>query len=414
MFCQECGAKNEDDSIYCQECGTKLDKSTSIRIPEIQNLQQGYDQPQIIPVTPKKSVSRRIKLLIGIFVLFGLVIAGTFSYANYIYSPGKEAERYFLNIMNGKWDAAYDEFDIKESQFISKKYFLQSKEKQDAVAYNTYKIGRPNYDSEAFSADVTISYRIKGDNENSELTVHLNKQKRKNFLFFNSWKVDPATHIQKDFFIQVPNNSFVTFDGTILDSKYNSGQDDYYTYYEIPALFQGEYDIKVSQENMDTVEAKVSTYDGEYYLDQMYLNEEAQSAILASAQEALQAFYTAGLSRQDFSAVADYFSEDPTAREEAQTHYYNFMSKLMNDDGEGMTQIDLNNFTGSINYSVEDGLLNVSVVLNYNYTVTYNYLDWWSNLSSSFSSYNGSNSFVYIYENGKWVIKSSDYDVVFY
>ena len=30
MFCQNCGAKNDDDAIFCESCGTRLERDDEV------------------------------------------------------------------------------------------------------------------------------------------------------------------------------------------------------------------------------------------------------------------------------------------------------------------------------------------------------------------------------------------------
>lgn len=422
MFCQECGTQNPDGSIFCQKCGAKLDVPNVSKKAETQYVQPNYVQPQVgymqpqgTPAAPGKPMSKKTKVLLGLIVLLCIAIFGSYNFAKSQFSPQNAAQKYFLNVMNGKWGKVYDQFDIKESKFITKKNFLKSQKDVEVVKYNTYKVGKAQYDKDSLGTEIMITYRLKGDAEDSTFEVYLNKQKEKNLFFFDSWKINPSDYIQENFEVQVPKDTEVKFDGTKLNDSFVKDSDDTFTYYEIPEIFKGEYPISVSQANMETVDTKVSTEDSGYYLDNMTLSEQAKSDIIAAAQNALQAFYTAGLAKKDFSEVADNFSEDQTVRDDAQTQYTDFMNGLMSDSGEGITKIDLHDFTGDTSSSVEDGILTVNVDLNYNYDVNYTQSDWWSGDLTK-SSYSGSDneSFTYIFENGKWVIQSADYNKVYY
>lgn len=422
MFCQECGTQNPDGSLFCQECGAKLDTPSVSKAPESQYVQPnyvqpqgGYMQPQATPAAPSKPMSKKTKVLIGLIVLLCAAIWGSYSFAKNQFSPQKTAEKYFKNVMNAKWGQVYDSFDITNSGFITKSNFLKSQKDTKAIPYNTYKVGKATYNKDSLGTVIVVTYRLKGDSEDSELEVSLNKQKEKNFLLFDSWKINPSSYIQDDFEIQIPKDSEVEFAGTKLDDKYVSDSDDSYTSYIIPELFQGEYPITVSQENMETVKAEVSTLDSGYYLDQMNLSQQAQDDIITAAQNAIQNFYAAGLAKKDFSTLADNFSEDQAVRDDAQVQYTDFMNSLMSEDGVGITQINFKDFTGEVSTSMEDGVLVIYADLSYNYDVNYKEADWWSGeLTDNSNSSSDSSSFTYIFENGKWVIKSADFHVVNY
>lgn len=422
MFCQSCGTQNPEGSLFCQECGVKLDVPNVSKAQEAQvvqtdyvQLQNGYIQPLSTSAVPAKPMSKKSKMLIGLIVLLCVAIFGFYNFAKTQFNPGKVAEKYFTNVMNAKWENVYNSFDIKESKFITKKNFLKSQKSTKEVKYNTYKVGKAIYDKDSLGTIVVITYRLKGDSEDSEFEVSLNKQKEKNLLFFDSWKINPSSYIKKNFEIQVPKEAEINFDGTKLGDKFISNSDETYTYINIPELFFGEYPITVKQEHMETIKTKVSASDSGYYVDEMNLSKQTQSDIIKAAQNVLQSLYTAGLAKQDFSTVADNFSNDQTIRDNAQTQYTDFMNSLMSENGAGITQIDFSDFTGDTDLSMDAGVVTVQVEISYNYNLKYKALDWWSGeLKDETKSNTNSDSFTYIFENGKWVIKSADYDVIYY
>lgn len=423
MFCQECGAENQDDSVFCQNCGARLAAPDMVKTPEVQKIQQKYVlpqqvyyQPKAVHTAPGRPVSKKTKIIIGVIVLLCIVTAGLYNFAKMQFSPKKAAEQYFLDVMNAKWGDVYQDFDIKETKFITKDNFIKVQKGIKAVDYNTFKAGKAKYDDNALGAGVVISYRLKGDSDNTEFKVDLSKQKGKKLLFFNTWKVNPSSYLDNDFQIQVPKEAAVTFNGVKLNSKYRSSEsDEYYTCYSLPKLFKGKYRIDVTEENMNKIDRNVSTSDGNFYVDQMTLKKTAVSDITKAGQDALQAIYKAGMAGQDFSTIADYFTEDQAARDQAESNYNDFKDEVKSDGGEGITKIDLHDFTGSVAYGMEEGDLNVSLDLSYNYDVTFNSTDWWTgDISSDTYSDSDSNSFTYVYENNKWVIKSADFNIVYY
>lgn len=421
MFCQECGAKNAEGSIFCEKCGTRLEIPVITRTPEIQKTQQQYAGPISQPISQpvsqsvSKPMSKKSKILLACIAVICIAVAVLYNVAKQQCSPEKYAEKYFLNVMNGEWGKAYNCLDITETQFINKDNFISSQENQEKIKVNTYKVNDVKNYKESLGTVVDITYRLKGDTENSAFSVSLNKQSGKRFFLFDTWKVSPTDYLSEDFSIHVPSGTVVNFDGVELDSSYINQDDTTYTNYIIPELFQGNYDLLLTHENMEDVNATISTYDASYYLDQMTLKEEATTAIVTAASEALQSFYSVGLSNADFSEVADYFSEDQTIRDEAKNGFEYFADNLNSDDGLGLYQIGLHDFTGNTSYEFIDGVLNVYIELTYNYDASYNYSDWWSgDTLSNTNSDVGYDNFTYIYENGKWVIKSADYDVVSY
>ena len=60
MFCPECGAKVEENSIYCSECGNKIE----IKIEEVQT---------VIPINKNKKTIPNLKLF-GVVALIGIIV----------------------------------------------------------------------------------------------------------------------------------------------------------------------------------------------------------------------------------------------------------------------------------------------------------------------------------------------------
>jgi hypothetical protein len=262
---------------------------------------------------------------------------------------------------------------------------------------------------------VNITYRLKGDSDSLEYYIYLNKQAGKRLLFFDPWKVSATPYIQKDYSIRVPNNTIVTLGGIELGLNYISQTDSYYTYYVIPELFQGEYDLTITQENMQDINTIVSTYDMGYYLDYMTLKEEVSTELINTAQETLNAIYSAGLTNSDFSQIADYFSVDETVRTQASDSFYYFKETIYSGDDVGLKGVDFYDFSGSTSTELYEGKLYVYVDLSYNYDASYTYSDWWSGeIYSSTNTTNGYSNFVYIYENGRWVLSSTNFSIVYY
>lgn len=418
MFCQECGTKNSDDSLYCEECGAKLDnpiiEASEIK-KEQQYVQPEHDYVQTTKPAAVKPVKKSTKIIIGVIVIICLTIVCLYNYAKKQCSPQKAAEQYFLNVMNGKWDKVYSDFEIKETEFITKGNFIEKQKKHGKTDYDIYKIRDVKPDKASLKTKVDILYRLKGDTESSDYSVILIKQSKKRFLFFDSWKVDPSSFIQKDYVIEVPKGTVVTLDGIKLKSKDVKENNDGYTDYMIPKLFIGKYSLKITKENMNDVNATILSEDGGYSLDQMTLKKDVSVKLMSDAQEALAAIYKEGIAGSDFDKISDYFADDQEIRDQALSDFDNFKSSIKNSDGVGLQKVDFSNFTGDTSYETDNGVLTVSVSLSSDYAADYTQADWWTGDITS-SNYSGSNQndFVYIFKNGKWALKSFDFDVIYY
>jgi|GEM_PF-3789753 Predicted membrane protein len=403
MFCQECGTKNEDSSIFCQECGTKLYKPIT------------NDSYSMIN-TPgsKKPRSKKTKIILGVNAVLLVVILSVYSIVKSQCSAEKAADEYFNNVINGKWAEVYDSLDITKSDFIDIDRFIAIHKDQDSKKLDTYKVGSSRKNKGSLSKEVVITYRLKGDSE-QQYSITLNQQAKKRFHFFPSWKVNPSEYIRENYNIQVPNNTKVTFGNVELDENYIKNSDDYYTYYTLPKVFKGQYDIKVTQKNMNDIQKSVSTENGSFYLDNMTLKDELKKELVIKALKDILKFYQAGFSKSDFSEIANRFTSDGKYRSEAAKSYQNFVVSLNGEDGLGLQSVLMKSFSGDAEVGMYDAEPCVNVTLNYGYDVTYKANDFWTGetFTDTYSG-NDTSSFTYIYENDNWVLKSYDFAVLCY
>lgn len=424
MFCPECGEKNPDDAAYCQECGTKIENPIDISsvVPQMNSqlqMPQNYNQPvmpaQPVQIQPTKLISKTRKFILAEIVVLCLACVCFYNVGKKMYSPEKAAERYFLKAMSGDWEGVYDDFDIVESEFLTKKEFVKAQQDQGSTPINTYKISNIAHYDDSLGTSVDISYRSKGSSDNSDYSVSLNKQADKNFWLFDSWKVDPSSYIYNDYSITVPVQAKVVFDGVELTHNYAVDEDSSMAYYQIPELFIGNYEIKVTQEDMEDIKTVISTDDGGFYIDQMTLKEEVKEKLVQEAGTAMEAIYNAGFSSAPFSQIASLFTEEEETRSNMESAYSDFIYNLGANNETGLKMVDFSNIVGTTSYESVDGNLYVYVTIDYVYTATYTESDWWTGdiVTNTYSDY-GSTDFTYVLEAGKWVLMSTSFNTIYY
>jgi len=425
MFCQECGTKNDDSSMFCAECGSKLNhpnevvsgsaitnQPTGMEVPLTQPV---YIQPQAVPAPPRKPMSTKKKVIIGVVGLLLILIVGGYNVVKSQFSPEKVTEKFFVNAMNAKWGEVYDYLDLPKSEFITKDKFVKMEADAVKQQYSTYSIKINKKDENALGLTANITYRLKGESDDVDFDIKLIKQKKKSFFFFDSWKIDSSYYITKDYTIHVPKDATVTFGCVQLGSSYVDNSDEYGTVYKLPTVFNGDYDIKITQKNMEDIVDKVSTSDMEYQVNAMTLKKEVAESLVTKAQDTLNEIYKAGLSGSDFSAISKYFSKDETVQSDATDNYDYFLSKVHRDDGMGIQTVNLRDFTGTAEVEMIDGVANVKVELSYSYDLSYKDMNYWTNevISNTYTG-NGSSNFTYVLENNEWVVKTTDFNAVTY
>lgn len=457
MFCQNCGTKNEDDAIFCASCGTKLEDNSvqnivqnegevpgqSVNDNQInQTVNAGQDNQTVDDYQASQSangywtsqsvsggysqggtvVSRepikidKMAMIAAVELIVAIVaIVVFFKVGNKAFGYKNVAENYFKATMAADWKTAYGYLDITESEFISEDMYEAAKSESSAVEYNTYTL--ENSEESAVSADVEISYREKTSSTTSNRHISLNKQKDKNFLFFDSWKVSSEEDICTDYSISTPEGATVVVDGIELSNAYLTSTENGYQHFTIPSIFCGNHQIKISMEGFESETADVYIYSSyDYYsVSSFSMNKESQEELIDLAYANMQAILNAAVAGDDFAVVESLFTDDVSAYARENYEYLKNCFATQ-DDLEGITDVSISNVTGTFSYNeISSGKIYASVVMEYNYDVSFYDRDWWTDelYADSYSS-SDSQYYEFVYINGEWLMSDSDMPYFYY
>ena len=106
MFCGECGAKNENGAQFCEKCGAKLEVEETV-VTKV--------------VAPKKPMSKKTKVIIGVVSLVVVALVGAYMYVGSLVTPEKVALKYFKAYAANDADTLYEVMNVQDSKFVSKK-----------------------------------------------------------------------------------------------------------------------------------------------------------------------------------------------------------------------------------------------------------------------------------------------------
>lgn len=390
MFCQECGAKNSDDSIFCQECGTRLDK---VDMPVNQqvnaefNNQPAGEQPQngfsnqqmnqqawnnfngqqsaqAVKPIPKLwiAIAGEIVAILVMAIVFKGVVEERFS-------ADKTAEQYFASLVNGDYEKAYDMLELPDSELLTEKLFVKSMKQNTLGEVTDYKVsvtsetdGESDKSSKGLSKSCYVSYRIKGSDEENVFVVTLTKDSKKKFLFFNQWLVTSSSVWDKDTYLSVPKGTKVKIDGVDV-SKNLKESTEYLDEYDIPYIFAGVHEIEVSAEDMETVKETFDSGSG-YVLSGMNYSEEAIKELQTLAKDNMKKIYAAAAAGAGFDSIKDLFTSDAEKLTEIQNDYVSLKENLT---GENFISLDIDKVTASSWNTSTDVELGIQGALNYYY-----------------------------------------------
>ena len=422
MYCQNCGNFNSDDSVFCGECGAGLEKTDEIttsekvkHTPEEQTAPEGKSRPNI-------NVSKTMAFIVAEAVVLFLIIFGVIKFGKICFEPERVASNYFVNMANGDWKEAYDKLDVDESEFINRKMFILTNQNNEMGKVSNFLAQNPSNEienilngSSGLGTVVDIEYRTKGSNSNSDYEVVLNKQAKKQFFFFDNWRVSTQNLIYKDYCISVPKDAVVVLDGKTLDSKFldsDTSENEYgegVENYVIPQIFGGTHTIEVSKEDYKEIVDLVEVdYDASYYtVDNLQLKDEVVQQLMQSAGEDMQTIYSAAMTGKDFTTIQDMFATD--CLEEAERDYNLLLSSLVMDENRGIEKVDFRNIRTT---AYTDATV-VSIEADYNVQSFYKNF-WNEEINRNNSDFSDVMRFEFKKENDKWVLTNLGCNDLYY
>lgn len=195
----------------------------------------------------KKMISFMRESLKIIFVLLLCAGLGAFLAVGVRAGSAKRfAEEYFSHYVTNNYEAMYEMIDCKESRFITLENFVNKCEGEKiygSMRGYSFSKGVEQGDRKTY----VVSYYMGSDTSPNTYSITLKKQKKKVYLFFDTWKVSINNMIINDYKINVPVGTAVTLDGVDISSYYKStSEDGTVDTYVIDKLFSGDHTIAVN------------------------------------------------------------------------------------------------------------------------------------------------------------------------
>lgn len=448
MFCENCGTKNADDAAFCENCGARLAPEIPAEqaMPDMQGgapftaPEAAYVPPQPamqIPAAPRKPMSKKTKAIIIAAVALAVVLFGGFQLLKSMASPDKVAKGYFESIVNGNYEEAYSYLDVAKSEFITAENFANvMKEKNGEAEDNVLNFSvteeKPDryYDYYSSSSDsrenalkkvYRVEYTKQGEEETYSETIILLKQNSKKFLFFDDYKVAANNLVATDYEIRVPSGSQVYINDALVSDSYKVEKEDGYSYldyYVIPAIFEGNYSLKVTGSYMKDFENSIyiDDYDDYTTVSRVELNDDTNAQLKAKAEEYIRSYVTNAIGGKEFDSLSGYYCEnaDISGAEKA---YNKIAEKRFNSEkGTGVTEFNFASFEFICDDEyVVDNKYCITCEYEYAYTSYYKY--WSDDEPEEYSpeEYEKKKTSIYfVLENGEWKISSGSVNMYFY
>lgn len=430
MFCQNCGAKNEDTSVFCGECGVKLEKEveqtpSSSQAPVQPMLQpgmmpatqfpNGMQQPQVA-MPPKKPISKLIWVMAAEVIAILFCMYAIKGKVEEVLSPERVAEEYFIDMVNGDYSDTYDMLELPDRKYLTKEAYEQVAKQSvfgDVTKCSGKLVKKASGDPKD-NKQVEVSYNIKGENGASEYTVDLVKTSSKKYFIFNEYRVVDSGIWVRDIPFYVKKGAKIKVDGkeledNLLSTDYDSDSYDYADYYDVyvvPYMFRGNHKVEVTLEGYEPIVDAFSVYeDCEYSTREMYFTEKQEKELQNLAVKNMEAIYNAAKAN-DFASVKNLFTSDEGILSEIQEDFDGLCEFVNNEKIIDFT-------VDSIDASSTTSESNISVI--YSGSVNYYYTDWWSgDKEKREGSFERRVTFRFVNENGKWAQTNLGSDTFYY
>ncbi|SHO48682.1 zinc-ribbon domain-containing protein [Anaerocolumna xylanovorans] len=432
MYCEQCGTKNADGAKFCEACGAKMEMPlpkqgpVEVKPVEVKPAEVKPVEVKTIQAPAKPPMKTWKKVMIAAVVGIAILLFAGFKMGQSYYSPEKVTERYMKSIQKEDWKQAFSYLDLEKTNFINAESFKEamdneldySKIKNFTVAQNAMNIGGADRKINGLAKAMTVYYIADGSSGQQEMTINLIKVGKKEFYIFDKWEVSPETLLVSDYSIEVPSGMKVSVDGQKVSADSLESTEDGIDRYNVKSILRGKHTIEVTSPYTEDVKEEIypendTTYD--YMLSEITLKQDVIDGLVKQAEDDYIAIYKAALEGKGFDEVKGLFSSDQDVQSEYQGAYESLVEMMKNDDGTGITNLTLRDFSGGAEYisgySISPQTISMNVTFDYEYTSK----DWWTgDLEERSDSTGDSYDVTYQLEGDKWVISYIYLNSIYY
>lgn len=356
-FCPSCGGINSPDAAFCRNCGQEFidennppktldtiwdypkEEATEHREavyeeayepfeeeagyeqtpPYADAVQQPYvsesygyeDAPAKKKTKQKAKKKRSVMPVVWVIEIALCALLAFFAYrqGNETYSAEQQARNFYANIASGRYDTAFAQTDLKETDFVNADtfaaYWAQTDFTSGAVFDSTIA------QQTAGKATIDITY---GD---KQLSLPMQVDGRK-LLVFKNWVVDGDSMLVGDIAIRVPVGATLSIDGTEVSTSYISQSDVSISddvsvdIYLIDSMMAGIHTIGVNAGTSGTYELVVEPGSQET-IEALQVSESAQKDVTGWQQTAvnnMKAILTAASTDAEFDTISSLFTAE--------------------------------------------------------------------------------------------------------
>lgn len=368
MYCEECGAKNKENSKFCENCGHEIKIESKEKNNEMKKNAETVKQP----------MNKKNKIIIAVVAVVIVLFVTIYIILSNKAKPQNVAENYFDAVVNYDADKIYSYVDVKDSDFTTKEMFkkvIKNAEKLNEKKITNYKIVRTNVDS--ITAKVKFDYVVEDSEKSKDITIYLTKNKKKKWLLFDNWQVTNKKYVDvKNYKIRVFKDSKLSVEGKKVDKKYidKSLSTSTIDVYKMPAMFAGYYNIQVKTPMGIEIKDQVGVSSYSSYtckFDVKSLSSSFKKKLTNNIKESLQTLYDSAKDNKSFDEIKDKFNYKKANLNDLKSDYETLVTSLSTSSSKlksiKFDKIDIS----SIRMDNSKGYLYVNAKVNYDYNIEY-------------------------------------------
>lgn len=391
MYCNQCGAKLKEGARFCTRCGANQEEPASAPASQEAGADSGIQAAN--PVSREESFLKK-------WLICAAALTVVFAISLYMVMSGEKkpqniAERYFVNLVNGNADGAFDCLGLKETEWLNPEMFeahirMEKDDDEKLAKARSVRIS-PDHAMDG-SRSFSVSYTYGDSYVEGYYIVSLNNVN-------GNWCVSYPGLIAHDISIRIPKGAVGKLNGQEIKEEYfeEDASSQEYDAYLIPEMFAGQYTLEVDQDGyLPFVKlADVTTDEASVTVSQnmLKISEETVRELENLARKDMETLYSAVLVRKDFSEVKDLFAGDAEKMASLKKDYDSKVEYY-----EGRDSINSVQFS---NMEAQGKTSDTTVIISFDRDLDYN-LSTYRGTTKSSSSDSSADWFDFVRDDGEW------------
>lgn len=345
MYCEHCGKKIDNDSIFCEHCGKKVEEKTK-------------------KISEKPSTENKILLAILIFIMFGFLFIWELKYFN---SPGNAINNYLKKWSNKDYTAILEDLKIENTKFTNDKILASVLKENEEFNIEDFQLSSCEYQNSKKRAICHVSIENSKSGLTKEKSYYLERDEKNRLGIFASWKVSENNiKIIDNWRLYIPKKATATLMGEeIKEYQLSESEKSGYDCYEIPNLIQGKYQLNIKMENGMTLDKEVNINKKEYtyQFSIQDLSNEFQTKIINMGTSVIETIYNGSIQKQKLEDLKSNYDFSKIKKE-----YENLSKEITN---TSLVEFKVSEMKMSDIAMNENGNITITFQMNYTYRLEY-------------------------------------------